>query len=172
MNGFLGDYINVIPSAAAVINGFIAVLVAQFFKNRAEAKTTLVVLAGIVSAVAIVATFDSQYQIVATRNADIQHRKEIRDQLGLFVAEGLKLMNDCADKSAPPRWADTNKWATQIHNFLDSKMGHSYSVRLGNPAGMPLNEACRNADGPHNDLYRVQYAINFRLDEFSKELGF
>ena len=50
------DYIGVIPSLAAVLNGFIAVLAAQFFKDHPIAKVALVPAAGVLGIIAIGAT--------------------------------------------------------------------------------------------------------------------
>src|SRR3977135_1375785 len=102
MNGFLHDYGALVAPTAAIINGFIAVVVAQFFKDHYVAKVLLVLTAGILGAVAIGATFYTQHQIVADQQATGQRHKEIRDQLGSFIREGLVLMVDCGNNSNPP----------------------------------------------------------------------
>jgi hypothetical protein len=50
------DYIGLLPSIFAVINGFIALFVAQFFKDHHKANITLVVMAALLGAMAIAAT--------------------------------------------------------------------------------------------------------------------
>jgi hypothetical protein len=51
------DYVGLVAPTAAIINGFIAVLVAQFYKDYPIAKVILVVVAGVLGAAAIGATF-------------------------------------------------------------------------------------------------------------------
>jgi hypothetical protein len=67
---FLADYGALIAPIAAIINGFIAVLVAQFFKDRPAAKVLLVMVAGVLGIAAIGATVLSQRQILAVKTAD------------------------------------------------------------------------------------------------------
>jgi hypothetical protein len=62
------DYIGLLPATAAIINGFIAVVVAHFFKDHHKAKIVLVVMAGLLGVVAIGATFYAQHQIVVARH--------------------------------------------------------------------------------------------------------
>jgi hypothetical protein len=51
------DYVGLIPSSAAIVNGFIAVLIAQFFKDRPIARAVLVGFAFVLGGAAIGATF-------------------------------------------------------------------------------------------------------------------
>jgi hypothetical protein len=169
MEALLHDYGVLVAPVAAILNGLIAVLIAQFFRDRLFAKIFLVVFAGILGAAAIAATIYNQHEAVAAQKAEVQHRKEVQEQLGRFIAEGLTLIANCDDNSKPPPWPQTNAWMARIEKFLDEKMGHSYVDRLSSPSGIPVNVACRNADGAHNDHYHVVYAVNFRLDEYSHE---
>jgi len=67
---FLADYGALIAPIAAIINGFIAVVVAQFFKDRPSAKVALVVAAGLLGVGVVGATVLTQRQIVATKRVD------------------------------------------------------------------------------------------------------
>jgi hypothetical protein len=169
METFLHDYGVLVAPTAAIINGFIAVLVAQFFKDHPVAKVLLVVSAGALGTAAIAATFYTQHQIVAAQKADAQRRQELRNTFGNFISEGLKLIADCGDNSKPPPWAQTNAWVEQLTAFLGNQIGPSYVERLKSPAGVPVNVTCRNADGPHSEHYHIVYSVLFRLDEFSHE---
>jgi hypothetical protein len=80
------DYVGLVAPTAAIINGFIAVvLVAQFYKDHPIAKVILVVGAGVLGAAAIGATFYGQYQVVSERVADDTCRRDIREHLGSFT---------------------------------------------------------------------------------------
>src|SRR5258708_1746000 len=96
------DYINLFPSVAAVLNGFLALFVGQFFKDRQKAKIILVEAAGLLGFVAIGSTFYSQQQVVAAKAADEAKHTAIREELATFIAEGNTLMTECADASKPP----------------------------------------------------------------------
>ena len=78
------DYSNLFGQTVAIMNGFIAVIVAQFYKDRPTAKVILISIAGALSAIAIGATFYNQHLIVVERDAREQRVKEIRDSLGEF----------------------------------------------------------------------------------------
>jgi hypothetical protein len=164
------DGVLVAPTAA-IISTFIAVLIAQFYKDHFIAKVILVVTAGILSAAAIGATFYSQHQIVAERIAEQQRKKEIREQLGNFISDGLALMENCGDNTKPPPWSGGDAWMSRLIPFLDRKMNPSYVIRLRDPAGVPVDSACRNADAEHNRFYHLIYSANFHLEKFSEELG-
>ncbi len=60
MQTFPGDYGALIAPITAIISTFIAVLVAQFYKDHPVAKVLLVVAAGLLGAAAITATILSQ----------------------------------------------------------------------------------------------------------------
>jgi hypothetical protein len=171
METFLADYGTLIAPTAAIINGFIAVVVAQFFKDRPSAKVLLVVAAGLLGVAAISATILSQRQTLATKTADKIQQKEIRETIGRFIAEGLMLILTCTDNSTPPKWQEMDAWMSRVTQFLRDRLGDSYVTRLTSPAGAPLNVACKGADEAHNNFYRVVNTMNFRLEQFSSELS-
>ncbi len=103
MDAFFHNYGPLIAPTAAIINGFIAVLVAQFFKDRPGAKFGLVVAAGMLGAVAVGAIFYSQHQIVVDKLADAKRHKEIKEQLGVFISEGIGLMVACSCQQTSTR---------------------------------------------------------------------
>ena len=172
LDAFLHDYGALVAPTAAIVNGFIAVVVAQFFKDHPIAKVILVVAAFLLGAAAIGATFYSQHQIVADRLAAEQRHKEIKEQLGVFISGGLELMADCGDNTKPPPMKEADAWYHRLNKFLEEQLGHSYVVRLANPAGVPAGVACQGADKEHNDLWRILYAVNFHLEQFSQEANF
>jgi F0F1-type ATP synthase membrane subunit c/vacuolar-type H+-ATPase subunit K len=165
MGNFIAGYGTEIVAAFAVANGFIALVVGQILKHRPRIRSGLIVIAGLLSAAAVGASFYKRHE-------EIARREEIRVQLGKFMGEGLDLMGHCSEKNSLPMRIETDEWFKRIAAYLEHNLGHSYVVRLASPAGAPINSACKDADGPHNEVYKVQSIINFRLDEFSKEIGF
>jgi hypothetical protein len=171
MRPFFADYGALIAPITAIINGFIAVVIAQFFKDRPAAKVLLVVAAGLLGAAAIGATILNQRQIVAAKNAEQLRQRETREALGTFVGEGLALMSSCSDSTTPPKWQEMNDWQKRLLRFLRDCLGDSYAIRLISPAGVPLNASCQGADAPHDKLFRVVNAMNFRLEQYINELS-
>jgi len=127
--------------------------------------------AGLFCAATITATILNQQHVIAAKVAEQAKNKDAREALGSFMAEGLKLIADCSDKSAPPNWPLLNDCINRIKTFLRLTMGDSYVVRIDSPAGAAIDRECRNADAAHNQLHKVVTIINFRLDQFSSEIG-
>jgi hypothetical protein len=168
---FFHDYGALIAPTAAIVNGFIAVVVAQFFKNRPWAKVLLVAAAGLLGVGAIGATFYSQNQIVAERAAEARREREIRAQIGVFIADGLDLMRACADASKPPPVNEVNAWVDRIAIFFHSRMDDSYAVRVTSPSGVPI-VSLNGGDKEHTETYRIIYAVNFHLEQISQQAKF
>jgi ABC-type transport system involved in cytochrome bd biosynthesis fused ATPase/permease subunit len=140
---FFADYGALISPIAAVINGFIAVLVANFLKDNAKAKVVLVVSAALLGIAGIGASILSQRQLLSVKIAEQTKNKARREALGSFIADGLKLIVDCSDSSIPPKLAEANKWFENVSLYLSANMGDAYVTRLKNPAGLPINAVCR-----------------------------
>jgi hypothetical protein len=114
------------------------------------------------------ATFYNQHLIVAERKAAEAKNKQIRQQLGDFIAEGLSLMKGCTNNCVPPQTEKVNDWAARIAKFLKENLGQSYETRLWDPAGVPVNVACQGADTEHNNLYRTpSFALIASWAEFT-----
>jgi hypothetical protein len=81
------DYIGLFPTVIAAANGFIALLVGQFFKDNLRARIALVATAGVLTFCAVGATFVGQSQVIAARVADQKHRRDIRESLGKYIGQ-------------------------------------------------------------------------------------
>ncbi len=92
MDNLLHDCGTLVAPTAAIVNGFIAVLVAQFFKDHPIAKVLLVVTAALLGVAAIGAIFYSQHQIVTERETAGRRNKEVRARLGEFIQSGNHFM--------------------------------------------------------------------------------
>jgi hypothetical protein len=165
-------YLQVIPSILAVFSALVALVVAQLFRDNIIAKVFLVVAAVLCGAGAIAATIVNQNRIIAADLAATERRKEIREQLGAFIFEGLAIMKNCTDNSKPAPVAQTDAWLSRVSIFLEGRLGHSYVARIADPAGVPPNITCNGANSDYNNLVRLIYGVNFHLEQFSGESNF
>jgi hypothetical protein len=169
MDALLHDYGNLIAPTAAILNGFIAVLIAQFFKDHPIAKVVLVVAAGLLGAAAIGATFYSQHQIVAARDAERARRIAVREGIGKFIEEGQSLQNQCADATVLLPTEAVIDWDRRAKAFLNSNLGASYVTRFGDPIGAaPL--VVQSMSDDRRNLFIGIYVRIFRLEQFSQPL--
>lgn len=169
LGDFFRDYGTPFASAVAVLNGFIAVLIAQLFQDYPIAKMFLVVSAGLLGAAAICVTFYTQRQIVATRDAEAARRLAIREWLGSFVAEGNHLMNSLDPTKSVPL-DQTNEWANRVEVFLLTKLGQSYVNRFRDWTGTPSVQPPAVLDSEHQKAWAQIYFRVFRLEQFSQQL--
>ena len=170
----LSDYGALVAPTAAVINGFIAVLFANFFKDRPVAKVIFVAAVGLLGVAAVAATFYNQHLIVAKQAATDQRNKGIRETLGSFIGEGQNLIAPgCATPGVAPPIAEFRAWQSRIITFLDSRLGHSYVERLSNlPPGFSTGVRCNNASVDFNQIVRMVIEINTHLEQFSQQVSF
>ncbi len=166
------DYIAILPIVIAIINGFIAVLVAQLFKDNPRAKVRLLVIAGLLAVTAIGATIFSQREFLIARSEQAVKSKKIRGQLAELISEGLALMKGCTDYSKPAPSSELNDWLNRVRNFLETELDHSYAVRIDDPAGIPPNIGCSGANPEYNSVVRIIYGVNFHLEQFSQQASF
>jgi hypothetical protein len=163
------DYVGLVAPTAAIINGFIAVVVAQFYKDHPVAKALLVVMAGVLGVAAIGATFYGQYKVFSEKTADATRRRDIQESLGSFIQVGNELMRRCADPTQEVPLEEANKWADNVEAFLLNRLGRSYVFRFRDATGvvsMRLNSA---KDEEHQNVWFGIYVRVARLEEFSRE---
>jgi hypothetical protein len=156
MESFLRDYGALVAPTAAIINGFIAVVIAQFYRDHPIAKVVLVIAAGLLGAVAIGATMYSQRLVIADREFASEKRKAIREKLGAFIEEGNALKERCT--TSPPIWDQANEWAARVEKYLDAELGHAYVIRDRDGSGaLPLSFSS------NSDLQNLCYSLHVRI---------
>ncbi len=167
------SYLSVVPSILAVVSAFAALLLGQFFRENMIAKVILVGISGLCAVGAIGATISGQHQINAAVKAQAARNKEIRDTLGNFVEEGLRLIAPgCANPAitTPPIDAIA-AWEARISTFMDAKMGHSYVQRMQNlPPGFLTSAHCGNPN--FNGVVVAVTEVNTHLEQFSEQANF
>jgi hypothetical protein len=96
-------------------------------------------------------------------------KRQIREKLGEFLAQGQHLMGQCANEHVPAPDAEANKWAEEVENYLQSKLSSDYVARFRSGAGMPLS-ASSIQDKAHRDLWAGLNVRLYRLEQFLSEL--
>ena len=170
LGDFFRDYGAPFATAVAVFNSVITVTVVQYFKDNSRARAILVVASYLLGGVAVIATFYSQHEIVAARDAEAEHRIKIREEIGSYVAEGDSLMDICADVTKPIPIYQTNEWAKRVEAFLSTNLDQSYVNRFRDWTGiLPTSPA--GLGGEHRDWYAYIYNRISRLEQFSQQLS-
>jgi hypothetical protein len=163
------DYAGLLPSSAAIVNGLIAVLIAQFFKERPAARIFLVGMASILAVAAVGATFCGQSQVVAARDADQTHRRDLREALGSYIEKGNELelaISNSAKSEAKAPIQEENNWYASVIQFLREKLGSSYVARFHDLSGIGRVYLGVSTDDDHQSLFWSVYTRRFRLEQF------
>ena len=102
MKDFFADYGALVSPILAIVNGLIALVVAQFFKERPAAKIFLVTSAAVLSVAAVTATVVSQRQALAIKVASDARHKEILNLQGqpLHAATHVRVARRDPDSDA------------------------------------------------------------------------
>ena len=173
----LADYSVVVASLAAGISAFIAVVVAQFYKDHPIAKVVLVVATGLFAVITSGAIIWNQHQIIAQRDVDIAQKaadtarkKEIRETIGSYIGALNTLIAATADTSKPSPLDEANKVGFKLQAYLKDNLGQSYVTRMldtsiAGPIGI------HSGDVRRDNLWYDLYAASLRLEEFSRQLG-
>jgi hypothetical protein len=165
------DYVGLIPSSAAIVNGFIAVLIAQFFKDRPIARAVLVGFAFVLGGAAIGATFYGQSQVIAARDADTKHRHDIREAFGEFISHGKEIEKRIADTTNQSPINDKNIWDNEVAIYLNSNLDESYSIRFHDQTGI----SPAYLQGVDNDRQKLWWDLHVglsRLEQFSDQFPY
>jgi hypothetical protein len=164
------DYVGVIPSTAAVLNGFIAVIVAQFFKDHPIAKVILVVAAGLLGVVAIGATIYGQREITAQRDADLKRKQDIRRTLGSYLGECSNLRAQALDTKKQIPLNEAIKLDKELTRYLKDNLDQSYVYRLGDSAGLDIC-SIHSGDNNRDTVWSNLNVMCTRLEQFSQQFG-
>jgi len=116
----------------------------------------------------------SNHLVIAARAKDRARILTIREQLGIFIAEGTNLLNLAATISAPLPIDQANEWAANIENFLATNIGNAYVVRFQDSMGVPpgIFPTSLIRSGPNDEhlrLWRWLYSRMMKLDQFIRE---
>jgi hypothetical protein len=165
----LRDYANIFPVAVAVINGALAALSANYPFKTARRKIIFIVAVLSLSFGAVAADIYAQHLVIGQRDKERAQRSLIREQLGVYIAEGSALMDQCADRSRPPPVGAANEWISRVTLFLAGKLGASYIARFHDHTGIS-SMTLPGADSEHENVWFGIYRRVLRLEQFSQEL--
>jgi hypothetical protein len=160
----------VLPSTAAVINGVIAVLIANHLQDRPRAKRIWTAVVVIVAVLAVGATLYGQSRVISDRAAERGRLVDIRERIGEFISQGNGIMNECGNNSVPAPLEIGNQWASDAEKFLLERLGKSYATRFSDGAGVP-SMVLNGADPAHQSVWFGVYVRVVRLEQFSTELS-
>lgn len=124
----------------AVVNGVIAIVIALLPVRRSVHKLRLGVLALVLGALAVGATFYSKYHSRGQIERAQADRAEIRKRVEAFIQEGRELLAEVKDsrRELPARAAD--EWAQRAEVFLRDKLGERYVARFRKEADPTYGE--------------------------------
>jgi hypothetical protein len=163
------DYVQPISTITALALSTLALVLAQFPVGSKRAKWTYVVIVIIFNIVAAVSVVYSQYYTVTKARMESAAKRENREQLGIFIAEGNVLLTKLRDPQAPLADSDSNTWAKQVEGFLLDKLGPSYVTRFRSDTGILLGQPT-NLDGAHLSYWLGVRNRVYNLERFSAEI--
>jgi len=175
MKSFLLDYGALIAPIAAIVNGFIAVVVAQFFKDHPLAKILLVVAAAVLGVAAISATISSQRQIVAARAAEHRDRIAMKGLLHDGIVEGEALTENWSSKDETNFRHEANRWTNKMGTLVEDAYGKGEASLIMSDAGYISYSDGRKQTGINNwIIHRLQRLNDLipRVDTLAMQPGF
>jgi hypothetical protein len=124
------EYLGLVGTVIAAINGVIAIAVALLPMRRSVAKLRLAVAAIVLGVLAIGATVYARHHNRVQLEQRQAERRESRERLETFVLEGRTLLNQIKDanRELPTRPAD--EWAQRVEVYLRDKLGERYVTRF------------------------------------------
>ena len=99
-----------------------------------------------------------------------QHRKQIREALGAFLAEGIQLRDQCTNENQPPPNAAADDWAARTQEYLRANLGTEYIPRFRDHSGLPTRYSSIASEA-HVRLWSGLMTRTARLQEFIRELA-
>jgi hypothetical protein len=121
--GFIG-------AAIAVINGVLALAVALLPVRRSVLKLRLGVAAAVLGVTALGATLVARYTIHVQQERQLSDRRDARDKLEGFIADGRALLAQIRDPQKPLPNRDADEWALRTETFLRERLGELAVVRF------------------------------------------
>jgi hypothetical protein len=135
------EYIGLVGTAVAVVNGLLAMIIALLPVRRSVAKRRLGVVALVFAVGAVGAMFYSKHYASVQQEQQQAERREIRERLETFILEGRTLLGQIRDtqRDLPNRSAD--EWAQRAELYVRDKLGERYAARFRNDIGDMYGDA-------------------------------
>jgi hypothetical protein len=147
------EYFGFVAPALAVINGFIAIIIAMLPIRRSVAKLRLGVIALALGAVAVGAGYYAKHAARIQSEQQQAARNQVREQVETHILEGRTLLGQIRDaqRELPARPAD--EWALRSENFLRARLGERYVSRFRKEANDLYGDA--SIPGPRMGYWRA-----------------
>ena len=164
------DFLPIAGAVIAVINGIIAVGVAQFPLQTAGQKYFLLTVVSVLGILAISAAIVSQLQTQSAKREETKKLRAVREQLGAFLAEGVDLLRRARHEQEPAPNEDAEGWNVRVVEYLNSFMGNAFVHRFGDSSGLPLGMTALQSEA-HRRLEGGLKIRTARLQQFMSELS-
>jgi len=119
----------------AVVNGLIALGIALLPSRRSVYRLRLGVVALMIGALAIGATFYTKYRAYIHVDRQQSDQSDIRKRVEAFSVEGRQLLAQIRDARVELPSAAADTWAQRAEIYLRDKLGESAIARFRKPAG-------------------------------------
>jgi hypothetical protein len=165
----LADYIGLGATIIALINGVLAILIAQYPLKTSKAKRRFIGAVIFLSLCAAAADIGSRYHELSRQSQDRADRKAVHDYLGDLIVQGVVLQNDLIPETMPEPLQRVREWEDKVVAYLELTLGRSYAVRFNNAVGVPAVSQPVTVE-PYGSAWKAMYVHIVRLNEILREL--
>jgi hypothetical protein len=166
------DYVPVVPTLIAVVNGVIAVWMAHFKPERQKLKVGLLLFAIVAGLGAAAATVAGQYHSMQVTKQAQAETAETLTVLGKFIEEGHALSLTLENQNAPVDVNKVSDWAKRVEDYLSNSpsLGSGFISRFRDNSGLAHGEPMA-VDQPHMGYWNGVTERVTRLEQFSGEIA-
>ena len=163
------EYFGFVAPALAVINGFIAIIIALLPIRQSVAKLRLGVTALLLGALAIGAGYYAKYVARGETAQQLELRSQVREQVQTHILEGRTLLAQIRDaqRELPARPAD--EWALRAETYLRNRLGERYAQRFRRESNELYGDAA--IPGPRMGYWRAVRNRVVALELIAAELA-
>ena len=160
MGAFFRDYGTPLALAIAGLNTIISLFIGQYFKNSPRLRIVLVVASVALISLGVGASFYSQHQIVASKNAEKEKRIAMKDLFG-------EAINECTLINEKPRTEseeddayvkEAGAWVAKTSQLVEKAYGKGEADLFMDDAGIPMmsSQGHPNVLMRHKMIARIQ----------------
>ena len=104
------------------------------------------------------------------KSAESKKFIEVREQLGLFLAEGIELLRLTRNEATPAPTEAAEAWNMRVISYLESALGSSFAHRFIDASGLPMGITSLQSEA-HRKLEGGLKVRTARLQQFLSELS-
>jgi hypothetical protein len=165
----LSNCLPMVVAIIAILNGIIAVFVAQFPLQTSRQQYGLLAIIAVLDLAAVISAMSAQKYSEATKKQQADRLRYVREQLGEFLQQGSALLRRARNESEPFPIEEMDRWTTLVSNYLEKTLGVSFVYRFADPSGIPMGFTSLHSHERRaiEDLLQTRMA---RLQQFLFEL--